>query len=93
MIVTTSPSITYMDLGLMAMVTPSNQVYTYHFNAVGSTIAMTDASQAMVNKYVYDAFGNVLNKQEGISQPFKFVGQHGVMTEPNNFYYMENSNE
>jgi RHS repeat-associated protein len=75
-------------LGLIAMVTPANAVYTYHFNAVGSTIAMTDSSQAMVNKYSYDPFGNVLNQQEGISQPFKFIGEFGVMTEPNGFYYM-----
>jgi RHS repeat-associated protein len=75
-------------LGLMAMVTPTNQVYTYHFNAVGSTIAMTDSSQAMVNKYAYDAFGNIVNQQETVSQSFKFVGQFGVMTEPNGFYYM-----
>jgi RHS repeat-associated protein len=76
-------------LGLMAMVTPANAVYTYHFNAVGSTIAMIDSSQAMVNKYAYDAFGNIAgNSIENVPQPFKFVGQYGVMTEQNNFYYM-----
>ncbi len=74
--------------GLLAMVTTTNDVYTYHFNAVGNTIAMTDSSQIMVNKYVYDPFGNVVNYQETVVQPFKFVGQHGVMTEPNGFYYM-----
>jgi RHS repeat-associated protein len=77
-------------LGLMAMVTSANAVYTYHFNAVGSTIAMTDSSQNMVNKYAYDAFGNIAaNSVESVSQPFKFVGQFGVMTEPNGFYYMQ----
>ncbi|MDD5452108.1 MAG: RHS repeat-associated core domain-containing protein [Desulfovibrionales bacterium] len=75
-------------LGLMAMVTPSDEVYCYHFNAIGSTVAMTDQSQNIVNKYAYDPFGKVLNQQEAISQPFKFVGQYGVMTEPNGFYYM-----
>jgi RHS repeat-associated protein len=68
-------------------VTPTNQVYCYHFNATGSTIAMMDQSQAVVNSYVYDAFGNV-TQSETISQPFKYVGQFGVMTEPNGFYYM-----
>ncbi len=70
------------------MVTPTNQVYCYHFNRVGSTIAITDQSQNMVNQYAYDPFGNILNQTEAIPQPFKFVGQHGVMTEPNGFYYM-----
>ncbi|MFZ5994272.1 MAG: RHS repeat domain-containing protein [Thermodesulfobacteriota bacterium] len=75
-------------LGLVAMVTPSDQVYCYHFNATGSTVAMTDSSQTMVNKYAYDPFGKVTNQEEAIPQPFKFVGQFGVMTEPNGFYYM-----
>ncbi len=75
-------------LGLLAMVTPSDQVYCYHFNAVGSTIAMTDQTQAMVNKYAYDPFGNIVNQIEAVAQPFRFVGQLGVMTEPNGVYYM-----
>ncbi|MBI4619437.1 MAG: RHS repeat-associated core domain-containing protein [Desulfobacterales bacterium] len=72
----------------MAMVTPTNEVYTYHYNATGSTIAMTNQYQDVVNKYSYDAFGTVMNQQETVPQPFKFVGQHGVMTEQNGFYYM-----
>lgn len=75
--------------GLLAMVTPSDQVYNYHFNANGSTIAITDQSQVMVNKYLYDPFGFVGNQQENIAQPFKFVGQYGVMAEPNGLYYMK----
>lgn len=75
--------------GLLAMVTPEGQVYCYHYNAVGSTVALTDQNQAMVNKYAYDPFGNIGNQVEAVPQPFKFVGQHGVMTEPNGFYYMK----
>jgi RHS repeat-associated protein len=82
---------------LLAVVTPSTSqdlVYCYHFNATGSTIAMTDQSQNVVNKYSYDPFGNILNQQEAVPQPFKFVGQYGVMTEKYGsadsdiFYYM-----
>jgi len=75
-------------LGLLAMVTSSDQLYVYHFNAVGSTVAITDSGQNIVNKYAYTPFGIIANQQETINQPFKFVGQHGVMTEPNGFYYM-----
>ena len=75
-------------IGLMAMVMDTGQVYTYHYNAVGSTIAMSDSGQAIVNKYAYDAFGKILNQDEQVPQPFKFVGQYGVMTEPDGFYYM-----
>ena len=76
--------------GLLAIVTPTDVVYTYHFNANGNTIAITDASQTMVNKYAYTPFGRLANEVEtSFSQPFKFVGQHGVITEPNGFYYMK----
>ncbi|KUG21933.1 hypothetical protein ASZ90_008299 [hydrocarbon metagenome] len=75
--------------GLLAMVTPGDQTYCYHYNGVGSTIAMTDNTQAVVNKYAYDAFGNIANQQEAVAQPFKYVGQYGVMTELNGFYYMK----
>ncbi|MBI5100315.1 MAG: RHS repeat-associated core domain-containing protein, partial [Nitrospirae bacterium] len=40
------------------------------------------------NAYSYDSFGAVLNQVETIPQPFKYVGQYGVMTEPNGLYYM-----
>lgn len=72
----------------MAMVIPSDEVYCCHFNAVGSTIAMTDLAQVVQNKYTYDPFGEILDAEEAVSQPFTFVGQYGVMTEPNGFYYM-----
>jgi len=49
---------------------------------------MTDNAQTMVNKYAYTPYGQIVNQQETINQPFKFVGQYGVMTEPNGFYYM-----
>jgi len=77
-------------LGLLAMATPANQVYCYHFNATGSMVAITNASRAVVNKYAYDPFGNITGQEEatGLSQPFKYVGQYGVMAEPNGFYYM-----
>lgn len=70
------------------MVTPQDQTYCYHYNSLGSTIGMTNQNQVVVNQYAYDPFGNITNQQEGVTQPFKFVGQFGVLTEPNGFYYM-----
>jgi RHS repeat-associated protein len=75
-------------LGLMAMIAPTGTVYTYHFNPVGSTVAMTDPSRAIVNKYAYAPFGGIIGQYETIPQPLKFVGQFGVMAEPNGLYYM-----
>ena len=73
--------------GLLAMVTSSGR-YCYHFNGTGSTVAITDMTQAVVNSYAYDPFGEIVDQQETITQPFKFVGQYGVMAEPNGLYYM-----
>jgi len=33
--------------------------HTYHFDGLGSTLAMTDESGAVTDKYGYDAWGNV----------------------------------
>ena len=74
--------------GLLAMVTASDSIYCYHFNTIGSTIAMTDTNEGVVNSYAYTPFGIIPSEQETFSQPFKYVGQHGVMTEPNGLYYM-----
>jgi RHS repeat-associated protein len=42
-----------------------------------------------MNKYAYTPFGTMSsNSVENIAQPFKYVGQFGVMSEPNGFYYM-----
>jgi RHS repeat-associated protein len=73
--------------GLLAIATPSAR-YCYHFNGTGSAVALTDMSQAVVNSYAYDPFGQILGQQESVPQPFKFVGQYGVMAEPNGLYYM-----
>jgi RHS repeat-associated protein len=74
--------------GLISKITPTNQSYFYHFDGLGSTIAITDASGAIVNKYSYDEFGKVLNQEEAIPNPFKYVGQFGVMDEGNGLLYM-----
>ena len=66
----------------------SSARYCYHFNGTGNTVALTDMTQAIVNSYAYEPFGTVINQQEAIPQPFKFVGQYGVMAEPNGLYYM-----
>jgi len=74
--------------GLLAVQTPSAR-YCYHFNPTGSTVALTDMNQNVVNSYAYEPYGRVLNQQETISQPFKFVGQYGVMAEAeDSLYYM-----
>jgi RHS repeat-associated protein len=75
--------------GLLAMVTPDNQTYCYHFDGTGNTVAMTDSSQYSANSYAYTPFGMTIGENETVDQPFKYVGQFGVMAEPDNLYYMK----
>lgn len=69
-------------LGLIAKVAPAGQSYQYHLDARGSTIAMTDSGQTVVNKYAYDPFGTVTASAEVQTNPFKYIGQFGVQAEP-----------
>ncbi len=58
-----------------------NAVYFYHFDRIGSTIALTDAAGAVTDSYAYTPYGSLLH-HEGVSeQPFTFVGQWGVRQE------------
>jgi len=74
--------------GLIARVDTAGQALTYHFDPRGSTVAMTDATGTVVNRYAYDEFGAVRDKQETAPQPFHYVGQYGVMQEPNGLLFM-----
>lgn len=74
--------------GLLAAITPSDELYCYHFDAVGSTVAISDSSQNVVNSYSYTPFGMILGESETFAQPFKYVGQLGVMAEGSGLYYM-----
>ena len=74
--------------GLLAMVdAATGHIYCYHFNATGNTIALTDSTQAIVDKYAYTPYG-VLTEQQTLDQPFKYVGQYGVYSEPSGLDYM-----
>jgi RHS repeat-associated protein len=78
----------YDGIGLVAKMTSSGSTYFYHYNGSGNTIAMTDSSGNMVNKYAYDEFGNLVNVEESVPNPFLFVGQYGVMDDDNGLLYM-----
>ncbi len=75
-------------IGLIARIRPNGTTHYYHFNNVGSTIAMTDQSQNVTHKYAYDPFGQVTDSEEADANPFRFVGQYGVMDEGNGLHFM-----
>jgi RHS repeat-associated protein len=77
----------YDGAGLVAKITPQNQYYFYHFDGLGSTIAITDSNGQVVNTYCYSPEG-LVGAQETIPNPFTYVGRFGVMAEGNGLYYM-----
>lgn len=75
-------------LGLISKIIGSN-AYFYQYDGLGSTAALTDKTGAVKNKYAYDDFGNLAaNSAETISNPFKYVGKFGVMTDLPDLLYM-----
>lgn len=75
-------------IGLEMRIKPDNSPHYYHYDHRGSTIAMTNSSQTMTHQYAYLPFGELTNSVEADYNPFKFVGQHGVMHEALNHYQM-----
>lgn len=75
-------------LGLVARVKADGTLHYYHGDFRGSTIAMTNAGQAITHKYQYDEFGNLTNSQEVDANPFRYVGAYGIMYETPDLAYM-----
>ncbi|MBI5606503.1 MAG: RHS repeat protein [Deltaproteobacteria bacterium] len=61
-----------------------NKVYFYHFDRIGSTLALTDASGTVTDSYAYDPYGKLLGHNGSNPQPFTFVGQWGARQEGTN---------
>ena len=64
---------------------------TYHFNNVGSTMAVTDDKGNKIASYEYSPYGQIINrdqKEDGLTIPFLYNGQYGVTTDDSGLYYM-----
>jgi RHS repeat-associated protein len=49
----------------------------YLYDALGSTIGLTDASKNLTDTYLYKAYGNVLATSGSTANPFGWVGRYG----------------
>lgn len=86
-----NPTAIYVHaLGLVCRITPGTGAkHFYHYDYRGSTVAITDNSQAVTHRYLYGAFGEDYGVQEtGFSNPFRYVGKYGVMYEDSMLYFM-----
>ncbi|MBD3266539.1 hypothetical protein GF373_07695 [bacterium] len=65
-----------------------NEVYFYHFDQIGSTLALTDASGTLTDSYAYTPFGELLTHNGDNQQPFMYIGEWGVRQETPTLYQM-----
>lgn len=75
-------------LGLISKVDQEWDAYYYHYDGIGSTVAITDQASNIVNKYAYTPFGMLAGIEESIPNPFRYIGRFGVMDDENGLLYM-----
>jgi RHS repeat-associated protein len=60
---------------------------SYHFDYRGSTVALSDVSGNVAERFQYGPYGELLSGNASLT-PFLFVGQYGVMHDTNGLYHM-----
>jgi len=56
-------------------VTTDGGTYYYHADRLDTIIALTDTNQHIVQKYDYDAFGNLHDEKNTVKQPYTYTGR------------------
>lgn len=59
----------------------SNEPTFYHFDRMGSTLALSDDSGVVTDSYAYGPYGEPLAHNGTSTQPFTYIGAFGVRTE------------
>ena len=60
----------------------SSGSYYYAYDALGSTVDVTNSSGAVTNQYSYLPFGATLTTLSTVNNPFQYDGGLGVETAP-----------
>jgi RHS repeat-associated protein len=74
-------------LGLIGEASAGNY-FSYHYDRRGSTVALTDESGQVTERFLYSPYGLLLSGDTNTKTPFLFNGMYGVMTDDNGLYYM-----
>lgn len=64
-----------LDLDRPLALEAGGQTYCFHADELGSVFALTNAAGTAVNRYAYDAYGNMTTRVEGVPNLFTFVGR------------------
>jgi RHS repeat-associated protein len=65
----------------MIDMTRSSAVSYFHFDQLGSTLALTAANGTVSDSYAYTPYGALLNHSGTNTQPFLYIGEYGVRGE------------
>ncbi len=60
----------------------------YHFDFRGSTVALTNSSGVVTDRFTYGAYGELLTRTGSNDTPFLYNGRDGILTDANGLYYM-----
>lgn len=68
----------------ICMIEPDGDIYYYHYDGLGSVVALTDANGELVERYTYDAFGKP-DQISTVGNPYMFTGRR--YDEESGMYY------
>ncbi|KJR97693.1 MAG: hypothetical protein VR68_12300 [Peptococcaceae bacterium BRH_c4a] len=75
-------------LGLIGQEEQDGSYKTYHYDLRGSTVALTDQSGNITDRFIYGPYGELAEQEGKTATPFLFSGNYGVMTDDNGLYHM-----
>ncbi len=75
-------------LGLIGEEDEKGFYKTYHFDRRGSTVALTDDSGAVSDRFQYDPYGQLVYHSGTSNILFLYNGKHGVVTDSNGLLFM-----
>jgi|GEM_PF-1746823 len=78
----------YADFGLLYEDSAAGGFKAYHYDTRGSTIAITDEDEEVIDTFSYGPFGEPIDRTGTTDTPFRFDGQFGVQTDPNGLLCM-----
>ena len=75
-------------LGLLYEAATNGTTRTYHYDYLGSTVAITDDNGQVTDRAEYSPYASLTYRTGNTDTPFLFNGRYGVMTDANGLLHM-----
>jgi RHS repeat-associated protein len=79
----------YWGWVLVAAVKGDGRTTFYHYDKIGSTVALSNDLGEVIAVYSYTPYGETVGQGDTSGNPFTYVGAYGVMNEGGGLYYMQ----